>query len=110
MKFAPGQLRFVADVSTALLWTIEDSMLTKGMSFEDAKAAAIKQAAPTWKHLTHANREAMAIMAASLSPADLSRSTVREMDRRWRQDVADYHAPLRWYDRLCLKLFGMVWR
>lgn len=109
MKFAPGQLRFVADVATALKLNIEDRML-KGEPFHDAKASAIKQAAPTWKHLTPDNRQAVAIMADSLSPADLSPSVVRELDRRWRQRVAEHHAPLSWLDRLMLRWFGVVWR
>lgn len=112
MKFAPGQLRFIADVSTALKWSIEDRML-KGESFEDAKAAVIKQAVPTWKHLTPDNRQAIMIMANSLSPGDLSPSVVKELRRRWRQSVAEYtiktKGKLRWYDRLLLRWFGVVW-
>lgn len=109
MTFARWELRFIADLATAVKWQVEADV-EAGVPFDQAKRGRIEQAAPSWKHLSPQVRQAVSDVCWSISPSDLSKRTIRIGMGRIREMIEqDRGDRLGWFDSLLFRLFGVVW-
>lgn len=70
------EVQLVHDAATACLIGIENKVMA-GMTFDAAKAAVIKSAAPAWKGFTPGVAEGVRKVVSSYCYADLSKAVMR---------------------------------
>ena len=75
------QVELVHKAAEAVRWRISD-LVHGGMSFEDAKAAAIKQARPSWRGFSPEVAEGVRRVTASYRLGDVERSVKKHLHVR----------------------------
>ena len=104
-------LEFVRDCATAVLWRIEDLLMNERISFENAKARAIKEAEPVWRGLDPDTRADVRAVAHSLERGDLSPTVRRLLDDRILKDIEELRGwPAGRIERWFYYLTGLVFR
>jgi hypothetical protein len=75
------QVELVHKAAEAVRWRISD-LVHHGMSFEDAKATAIKQARPSWRGFSPEVAEGVRRVTASYRLGDVERSVKKHLHSR----------------------------